>query len=112
MISSAVRTFCCALISCETVHASDTDTFCVQQFELRVMCSQQSKARGFTRNRKQEQLVSNAVRAADTIADEQVSLPAQPGQPASQVHAQNRPAAAAFKAFLAMYASTERKSSA
>ena len=52
------------------------------QFEIRVVCSQQSKVSGFTRNRKQEQLLTNAVIAADKIADEQVTLPVQPGQPA------------------------------
>lgn len=37
---------------------------------------------GFTRNRKLEQLVTNAVLAAEQIADEHVSLPTQLGQPA------------------------------
>lgn len=46
------------------------------------MCSQQSKTSGFTRNRKLEQLVTNAVLAAEQIADEHVSLPTQPEQPA------------------------------
>ncbi|KAL3152597.1 hypothetical protein ABBQ32_001615 [Trebouxia sp. C0010 RCD-2024] len=50
--------------------------------EIRVICSQQSKISGFTRNRKKEQLLTNAVIAADKIADEQVALPVQPGQPA------------------------------
>ncbi|KAL3152671.1 hypothetical protein ABBQ38_012268 [Trebouxia sp. C0009 RCD-2024] len=34
-------------------------------FEIRVICSQQSKVSGFTRNRKKEQLLTNAVIAAD-----------------------------------------------
>ena len=52
------------------------------QFELRIICSQQSKVSGFTRNRKQEQIVTNAVIAAEQIPDAHVTLPAQAGQPA------------------------------
>lgn len=55
---------------------------CPVQFELRIICSQQSKVSGFTRNRKQEQLVTNAVIAAEHIPDAHVTLPAEPGQPA------------------------------
>ncbi|KAL3142526.1 hypothetical protein ABBQ38_002848 [Trebouxia sp. C0009 RCD-2024] len=51
-----------------------------EKFEIRA--SQQSKVSGFTRNRKKEQLLTNAVIVADKIADGQVTLPVQPGQPA------------------------------
>ncbi len=52
------------------------------QFEIRVKCIQHSKASGFVRNRKREQLVATAVIASSSISDEHVSLPATPDQPA------------------------------
>lgn len=47
-----------------------------------MICSQQSKVNSFTRNCKQEELVTNTVIAADKITDEQVSLSQHSGQPA------------------------------
>ena len=47
-----------------------------------MISQQQSRVSGFTHNCKQEQLVIHAVIAAESIADEHVTLPTQPGQAA------------------------------